>query len=219
MLSEFSAVRSRNSGGRRPFTRQIRGGPGGNRENFQIGLRLCDMVAVQNTDELQRAHREYIESRVLTAQPVIIVEMFYQVAIRALETAIRHLKSGDAMARSEEISRAQEAVNELMLSLDHSVGASFTPTLASLYAYVQEEIMRGHARSSQEALCNALSVLRPLLEGWSGVREQEMRQENAAPVDSELPQAQPLELISKASTDPRAAYQPELESTSRDWNC
>lgn len=176
------------------------------------------MVAVRNADQLQRAHREYMESRVLAAQPVVLVEMLYQVAVRALETAIRHLKSGDAMARSKEISRAQEAVNELMRALDPSADVPFTPALAALYAYVQEEILKGHARPSEEALRNALSVLKPLLEGWSGVREQVAPPDAAAAPGPERLQ-QPLEPSPNVSTDPRAAYQPELEPASRDWNC
>jgi flagellin-specific chaperone FliS len=95
--------------------------------------------------------------------------MLYQIAIRSLAKAISHLKSGDALARASEVSRAQEAVNELMAALDHSVGASFTQTLAALYAYVQQQILKGHAGPSEEAFHRATGILSTLLEGWQGV--------------------------------------------------
>ena len=102
---------------------------------------------MQNTSEIQLAHLSYLETRILSAQPVVIVEGLYQIAIGALETGLKHLKSGDSMARAAEVSRAQEAVNELLLALDHTAGASFTQTLASLYVYVQEQILRGHFKN------------------------------------------------------------------------
>src|SRR6478735_7123474 len=105
------------------------------REKPRNRLRICDMNLVQSSDPVQQAQREYLESRILSAQPAELVEMLYQVAIQSLKKAIGHLKSGDAMARSREVTRAQEAVNEMMAALDHSVGASFTQTLAALYSY------------------------------------------------------------------------------------
>ena len=95
--------------------------------------RVCDMDVMQSSDPVQQAQREYLESRILSAQPAELIEMLYQVAIQSLKKSINHLKTGDAMGRSREVTRAQEAVNEMMAALDHSVGASFTHTLAALY--------------------------------------------------------------------------------------
>ena len=139
------------------------------RENLLNRLGICDMNFVQSSDPVQQAQRDYLESRVLSAQPAELVEMLYQVAIQSLRKAVGHLKSGDALARAGEITRAQEAVNELMHALDHSVGASFTQTLASLYAYVQQQILKGHAGPSEDALQRAIGILNTLHEGWSGV--------------------------------------------------
>ena len=176
------------------------------------------MLLVHNAGELQRAHREYLESRVLAAPPVVLVEMLYQVAITALQTAIGHLQSGDAMARSKEVTRAQDAVSQLMLALDPSAQVSFTPALASLYTYIQEEILKGHAQCSEAAFQNALSVLKPLLEGWSGVCEQ-VTGRDAAGVSGPEPPALTQAASSHASTAPGSAYQLERDPASRDWNC
>lgn len=148
--------------------------------------------------------------------------MLYQVAIQALEKAVVHLRNRDHIARATEISRAQEAVNELILSLDRSVKASFTPTLVSLYAYVQEQIVMGHAKQSEAALKQSISVLRTLLDGWSGVVQQEKQKERseaayAASIESKSETYEP------APSGYAQAYQePEhqgRELVSRDWNC
>src|SRR6185369_7022101 len=82
---------------------------------------ISDMTFVHSSDPVMQAQREYQESRILAAQPAELIELLYQIAIRSLKKAIGHLKSGDAMARAAEVTRAQEAVNELMAALDHSV--------------------------------------------------------------------------------------------------
>ena len=170
-------------------------------------------------DPVQQAQRDYLESRILSAQPAELVEMLYQVAIQSLKKAIGHLKSGDAMARAGEISRAQEAVNELMAALDHSVGASFTQTLASLYAYVQQQILKGHAGPSEDALQRAIGILNTLQEGWSGVCA-EMAKANQ-PITPPVPDVeanQPEEQPVGAGDRSGEYYQEAVPVPSRGWS-
>ena len=189
------------------------------RENVLNWLGICDMKFVPSPDPVQQAQRDYLESRVLSAQPAELVEMLYQIAIQSLKKAIGHLKSGDALARAGEISRAQEAVNELMAALDPSVGASFTQTLASLYAYVQQQILKGHAGPSEDALNRAIGILNTLAEGWAGVcTELAKANQPAAP-------ASPYTEPEQAEKQPVAAgdrsgdyYQEALPVTSRGWS-
>jgi len=181
---------------------------------------MRDMNFVESPDPVQQAQREYLESRILTAQPAELVAMLYQIAIQGLNKAVGYLKSGDALARAREITRAQEAVNELMASLDHSVGASFTQTLASLYAYVQQQILKGHAGPSEEALTCALGILSTLQEGWGGVcadltKTNQPAATAPAPVEPEYAQEE------SASAGARSGdyYQgDEAPVTSRDWS-
>src|SRR5579862_3586564 len=119
---------------------------------------------------LSLANREYLESRILSTPPTEIVQMLYQVAIDQINTAIDCLKSGDAFARARAVTKAEEAVDELILSLDHSVGASFTKSLADLYAYVLRQIVAGHSRQSEQAFRDALTILTSLADTWTKVR-------------------------------------------------
>jgi flagellar secretion chaperone FliS len=188
-------------------------------ENLQNRCNLCDMRFVQSSDPVQQAQRDYLESRVLSAQPAELVEMLYQIAIQSLRKAIAHLKSGDALARAGEITRAQEAVNELMAALDHSVGASFTQTLASLYAYVQQQILKGHAGPSEDALQRAIGILNTLQEGWSGVCAElaKANQSATAPVsyvELEQPEEQPVGAGDRSGE----YFQEAAPVTSRGWS-
>src|SRR6476661_3727375 len=163
------------------------------------------MNFVQSPDPVEQAQREYLESRILSTQPAELIEMLYQVSIQSLRKAIGYLKSGDAMARSREVTRAQEAVNELMAALDHSVGASFTQTLAALYAYIQQEILKGHAGPTEEAFHRAIGLLTTLQEGWQGVcadlanlnRAVAQSEEHSNPDHADPPSAGPGERAEK----------------------
>jgi flagellar protein FliS len=175
------------------------------------------MNFVQSSDPVRQAQREYLESRILSAQPAELIEMLYQIAIQSLKKAIGHLKSGDAMARSREVTRAQEAVNELMAALDHSVGASFTQTLAALYAYVQQQTLKGHTGPSEEAFQRAIGILTTLQEGWTGVCADlaKLHQAVAAPAQ----QSETEHHESPPASDRSGEYsQEEVPVPSRDWS-
>ena len=175
------------------------------------------MHFVQSSDPVQQAQREYLESRILSAQPAELVGVLYQIAIRSLRKAIGHLKSGDAMARSGEVTRAQEAVNELMAALDHSAGASFTQTLAALYVYVQQQILKGHAGPSEEALHRATGILSTLEEGWQGVCA-ELAKANQPAQPAHYEPAQAEEEMAAAGNRSGEYCQDAVPVASRNWS-
>jgi flagellar protein FliS len=161
----------------------------------------------------QQAHRDYIESKVFSAHPVERVQMLYEIAIGSVNTAIARFKDGDIFARGRAVTKAHEAVDELTLALDHSVGASFTHTLAELYGYVQRQLMAGHSQKSEEAFQNALSVLTTLADAW---KEVVIRTCGSEPSHVEPALPEPA-----ASEHPRSGYEgvPLMASTSsRDWS-
>src|SRR5436190_172356 len=119
----------------------------------------------------QVAQRTYLENRVFSAHPAERVYMLYQVALESVNVAIARLKDGDIFARGRAVNKAHEAVDELILALDHSVGANFTNTLADLYAYVQRQLVKGHSQKSEEAFRQALAVLTTLTDAWRQVVE------------------------------------------------
>jgi len=172
---------------------------------------------MHSSERLQHAHRDYLESRTLSAQPVVIIQMLYSVAIDSLGVAMDKLASGDALGRAREVSRAQEAVAELMVSLDHSAGAPFSQELGRLYAYAQAEMLRGHVNRSLEAFRNARSVLNTLSEGWAGVCEQiTANQDHTAEIHAEIEKA----ASGVDVTSLVARYQPPAGGCeSRYWSC
>ncbi len=70
----------------------------------------------------QNASDAYLESRVLSADPLDLVRMLYHGATGAVRDARRHLESGEIEARSRSISRACAILLELLASLDPERG-------------------------------------------------------------------------------------------------
>jgi flagellar biosynthetic protein FliS len=169
----------------------------------------------------QQAHRTYAENRVFSAHPAERVYMLYQIAIESVNVAIARLKDGDIFARGSAVNKAHEAVDELILALDHSVGANFTHTLAELYDYIQRQLVKGHSQKSEDAFRQALAVLTTLTDAWRQVVENTY---GSGLVNNELRLDNPPETLEKASaaevSEPHSAYggAPQAPSISRDWS-
>jgi flagellar biosynthetic protein FliS len=162
----------------------------------------------------ERLRKDYLESRILSAHPVEIVAMLYEVAIDSLNEAIGHLKTCDRFARSRAVTRAEQAIQELLIALDHSVNAPFSRTSEDLYRYTLSRIVAGHAQESEAAFQEALTVLKPLASAWGDLKARLCEEPKDAPVETA-----PAE-DTEAVIDPYAAYrQGSGTGASRDWSC
>jgi flagellar protein FliS len=167
----------------------------------------------------ERLKREYLENRIRSAHPIELVNMLYQVAIDNLNAAVRHLKSHDRLARARAITRAEEAVHELLVALDHSVNAPFTHRLASLYSYCLGRMVEGHAKQSEQAFRDALSVLSTLAVAWKEVKERTCGGSQTGEGSGEESVEKAVALSSVR--DPYAGYGQgsETVASSRGWSC
>ena len=187
-------------------------------------MNSCDKYRVMDDQLTQQAHRDYVANQVFSAHPAERVYLLYRVAIESVNTAIARLQDGDIFARGRAVNKAHEAVDELILALDHSVEANFTHALAELYDYVQRQLVKGHSQKSVEAFRQALSVLTTLTDAWKQVVERtcgsgsysgdSLRNLHEAAQEESKPQP-PAEV-----SEPQAAYQgvPDVSATSRGWS-
>jgi flagellar secretion chaperone FliS len=125
----------------------------------------------------------YLESRVLSADPLELICLLYQHALDMVHEARGHLAAGDIAARSRAISRAIAAISELDASLDHAVGGQFSSRLAGLYRYMRQRLTEANLRQQDAPLAEVASLLATLAEGWNASRIQ------AAPPQPSYPAA------------------------------
>lgn len=108
----------------------------------------------------------YLENEILQAEGCRLVQLLYRSAVEAIDKARGHLRANEIQLRSREITKAQEIVNELAQSLDHSAGGDISQNLAELYDYVQRLLMDGNFNQSEAPLAEAQSLMQVLLDGW-----------------------------------------------------
>ena len=116
------------------------------------------------------AHEAYLESAVLSADPLELIRILYRAALEAVGNARRCLAEGDIPGRSREITRAHAILSELTMSLNHEAGGEIARNLAELYDYMQRRLLEAHLTQRDELLTEVASLLATLLEGWRNCR-------------------------------------------------
>jgi len=112
----------------------------------------------------------YLESQVLSADPMELVRLLYRGAADATRSASAHLAAGRIAERSRQISKAYAILLQLSGSLDHARGGTLSRSLAELYDYMQRRLLEANLRQKAEPLLEVESLLAKLLEGWDQIR-------------------------------------------------
>jgi len=111
----------------------------------------------------------YLESRVLSADPMELVRILYQAALDSVRNARRLLAAGEVAGRCRAITKATAILGELEASLDHHTGGSISRSLAELYQYMRAKLVDASFQKSDAALAEVQSLLVTLAEAWNGV--------------------------------------------------
>jgi flagellar secretion chaperone FliS len=126
----------------------------------------------------------YLESTVLTADPVELIRILYRAALESVTNARRHLQEGDIAARSRQISKACAILTELSLSVDRSKGGVIGANLVELYDYMQKRLLQANIEQSEPPLAEVSGLLGTMLEAWMGcsATEQSWRRAPVVPI-------------------------------------
>lgn len=111
-------------------------------------------------------YQAYVESEVLTADPVKLVRLLYAGALEAISDARRHLQAGDIAARSAAITKAIEILAELSSALDHSKGGDLSARLAALYDYMQSRLVTANTDQVDGPLGEVQQLMSTLEDAW-----------------------------------------------------
>jgi flagellar secretion chaperone FliS len=111
----------------------------------------------------------YLETRVMTADPLELICMLYERGVEVVQDARRHLASGDIAARGRAICKAVEIVGELAKSLDHKAGGSISENLERLYRYMMVRLTEGNMRKQDAPLAEVESLLTSLAQAWKQI--------------------------------------------------
>lgn len=111
----------------------------------------------------------YLETRILSASPLDLVNILYEHAILEVSDARQHLADGDVAARSRSVSKAIAIIGELQRSLDHDAGGEIAMNLARLYQYMRERLSDGNVQQSDLPLAEVSRLLESLGDAWRAI--------------------------------------------------
>ncbi|HZO54221.1 MAG TPA: flagellar export chaperone FliS [Bryobacteraceae bacterium] len=128
------------------------------------------------------ASRSSLECEVLQADGVGLIRMLYRGALESIRGAKECLDAGNIGGRSRHISRANEILAELMLSVDREQGSELAVNLIELYDYILHLVTQAHVEQRDKPLVEAAHLLQTLLEGWDAIAQPVRPPAEAAPL-------------------------------------
>jgi flagellar protein FliS len=120
----------------------------------------------------QAAGDAYQSQSVGTAGPLQLVLMLYDRALAAIarsEWALKNSELGSIELAHKELTRAQDIVTELMLSLDHDKGGEISTSLSAIYGFCLERLSQANVNKDATSLPFVSKSLTDLREAWAHI--------------------------------------------------
>ena len=113
------------------------------------------------------APNAYRESAVLTATPEQLVVMLYDGANRFLMQSAVAMREGRAGLAGEKLRRAEAIIDELLTTLDLSVG-DVAVRLQTLYLFFKDHLMAARLEQNADKVDEVAGFMRELRSAWAG---------------------------------------------------
>ena len=117
-----------------------------------------------------RGREAYLQTHVLSADPVELVCLLYQHAADSVREARASLARGDIGARAKAISKAIGILGELNGALDRKVGGTISTSLEQLYSYMTLRLTEANVRQQDAPLAEVESLMNTLGQAWQETR-------------------------------------------------
>lgn len=114
------------------------------------------------------AYQAYKQTQVSTASQGELLIMLFDGGIRFAKQAQKFMENGDIEQANEKLIRAQDIVNELIISLNLEAG-EIAQSLQQLYTYVYDLLVQANVRKETKKVEEAIYMLTELRETWEQV--------------------------------------------------
>ncbi|MCP4003083.1 MAG: flagellar export chaperone FliS [bacterium] len=123
----------------------------------------------------QHAHAAYQQGQVNASNPVRIIVLLYDGAIRFTRRGYEHFD--DPAVRGQVLGRAHAIVSELQLALNRDEGAEVAANLDRLYRYILDNLLQANIDGARDSLLSVIDVMETLVSGWREVEVKHRTQE------------------------------------------
>ena len=109
--------------------------------------------------------------RVTQASRSELIVIMYEIILKDIEYAKEVFAEGDIVTYENELAHASRFVNELMASLDYSIGLSYH--LMSLYIFANKQLTAAKVQRQSVVLDSVSEIFEKLLTGYRKVSEED----------------------------------------------
>lgn len=109
------------------------------------------------------------QAAVESADPHTLIQMLINGAIERINSAKLCMQQEKTAAKGENISKAISIIDGLKVSLDMKTGGEIANNLASLYDYMQRQLVQANAYNELQYLDEVLSLLNEIRAGWMAI--------------------------------------------------
>lgn len=125
----------------------------------------------------QEAKSRYQEVNFKTAEPLKLVIMCYDEAIKNLGEAQRRYEAKDYEGKARALQKALDIINELNLSLDLERGGQIAKNLRSLYLFMTKTIVEADINRDVARFAEVSRMLQELGSAWKEIAAAERQEE------------------------------------------
>ena len=121
---------------------------------------------------LQAYQRVNTQTSITDADPHKLIQLLYNMAKARMQAK-------DYEGKGKLISKAIEIIGGLRSFLDFEKGGDLAVRLEGLYDYMERTLFEANAKNDVAKLDEVADLLRSIKEGWDGIREEAMGQQQA----------------------------------------
>lgn len=114
------------------------------------------------------AYQAYRQTQVSTASQGELLLMLFDGAIRFARQGQEHMGNGEIEQANLKLIRAQDIVNELIISLNLEVG-EIAQSLQQLYSYIYDLLVQANIKKEPDKVDEAITLLTDLRDTWEQV--------------------------------------------------
>ncbi len=125
----------------------------------------------------------YKKNNVNTANPLKIVVLLYEAAIKNLDNAEEYLDDFKSYDKATNyLNKSIDIITELRISLDFNKGGKIADNLNALYDFCLEKIKEANLKKEKKTLREAKKILQDLLSAWNQLESQNKKNNGTNPL-------------------------------------
>lgn len=113
------------------------------------------------------AYQAYRNTQIQTASSSELLLMLYDGAIKFCKQALVHLEDCNWEAVHNSLTKVQDIIAELSMSLNFAAGGEIATSLHQLYDYMERRLIEANVQKKAEPVQEVLGMLNELRDAWA----------------------------------------------------